>query len=359
VPAAFLQLLAALAASALASQDSYLTAAAGYAIGGVAGLVAFVALASNHGLVALAWALMLNGVIAFGLPLAALIKRGFLRGARRGGVSIAPRLWKLVQAAAVPLALQGLYLIALRGASGLGEGNQTSLTYAFLFASTLVAMTASSLSLISSAPLTRRGIDVDSAAAHVVNAGWVSLAVIAVAAGIFALVGGRVMSFVLGDAFAGDVGSELGHLVVWLAPWMVASVAFSVTFPLLFVLEKPRVLIPVALVALAVHVPISLALRAALDLPGLALALAVTTFGVIVVLMAAVSPRMLTLAARGLSRAAIVVVVLAVLSFGIGELLLGDVLGAVVGAVLYVGALAALRPRGLVTAVQYVRGLHA
>ena len=57
----------------------------------------------------------------------------------------------------MPLALQGLYVIALRGASGLGEGNQTSLTYAYLFAATLVAATASSLSLISSAPLTRRG----------------------------------------------------------------------------------------------------------------------------------------------------------------------------------------------------------
>jgi hypothetical protein len=273
-------------------------------------------------------------------------------------VSIAPRLWRLVQAAAVPLALQGLYLIALRGASGLGEGNQTSLTYAFLFASTLVAMTASSLSLISSAPLTRRGVDAESAATHVVNAGWLSLAVIGVSAGIFALVGGRVMTFVLGDAFSGDVGSELGHLVVWLAPWMVASVAFSVTFPLLFVVEKPRVLIPVAIAALAVHVPISLALRAAFELPGLALALAITTFGVIVVLMAAVSPRMLGLAASGFARIAAIVVTLTVASFGLASLVLGDVLGAFVGAALYLGALYMLRPRGLVEAVRYVRALH-
>src|SRR2546428_6475485 len=78
---------------------------------------------------------------------------------------------------------------------------------------------------------------------------------------------------------------------------MVASVAFSVTFPLLFVLEKPRVLVPLAIVAVLVHVPVSLALRAAFGLPGLAIALALSTFGVIVVLLAAVSRRMLMLSA--------------------------------------------------------------
>ena len=108
-----------------------------------------------------------------------------------------------MQAAALPLALQGLYLIALRGASGLGEGNQTSLTYAYLFGATLVAATASSLSLISSAPLTRRGLDIDGASNHVIHASWLSLTLIGAAAGVFALVGGTVVSFVLGDAYSG------------------------------------------------------------------------------------------------------------------------------------------------------------
>src|SRR5207245_768261 len=134
-----------------------------------------------------------------------------------------PRLWKLVQSAAVPLALQGLYVIALRGASGLGTGNQTSLTYAYLIAATLVATTASSLSLISSAPLTRRGIDAESASAHVVHAAWLSLTVIAAAAGVFALVGGRVVGAVLGGAYTGEVGTDLGRLVVYPAPWVAGA----------------------------------------------------------------------------------------------------------------------------------------
>jgi hypothetical protein len=358
VPAAFMQLVAALSASALAAMDSYLVAACSYAVGAIAGLVVFVAFADQHGMIALAWGLALNGALAMSIPLIALVRYGHLRGARGGGLSILPRLAKLLQAAAVPLALQGLYVLALRGASGLGEGNQTSLTYAYLFAATLVAATASSLSMISSAPLTRRGIDTEAAAAHVVHAAWLSLALIGAASGVFALVGGRVMSLVLGSAFSGQVGRDLGHLVVYLAPWMVASVAFSVTFPILFVLERSRVLIPLAIGAIVVYIPIALALRSLFGLPGLALSLGITVLGMIFVLMAAVSRRMLVLAARGLAQTAAVVAAYALVAFGLPSLVLPSIVAAVVGLVLYLGALALLRPRGLIEAWRYVRALH-
>jgi len=358
VPAAFAQMLAALGASALAARDSYLVAATAYALGGISGLVVFVALASSHGLIALAWGVALNGALAAGLPLVALLRYGHLLGTHRGGVAIWLRLRKLMQAAAVPIALQGLYLIALRGASGLGEGNQTSLTYAFLFASTLVAATASSLSLISSAPLTRRGVDAEGASAHVLHAAWLSLALIGAAAGVFTLVGGRVVTFVLGNAYAGAVGRDLGHLIVYFAPWMAVAVAFSVTFPLLFVFEKPRILVPLAALAIGLDIPISLGLRSLLGLRGLVLALALVTFVIVLALMAAISMRMLVLTLVGLTRIALVVTVLTVAAFGLPDLVLGGFGAAVAGLVIYVAALAALRPRGLVEAWRYVRVLH-
>src|SRR4051812_39527602 len=71
VPAAFLQLLAALAASALAAVDSYGTAAGGFALGGIAGLVVFAVLADGHGIVALAWGLAVNSVVALAIPVIA------------------------------------------------------------------------------------------------------------------------------------------------------------------------------------------------------------------------------------------------------------------------------------------------
>src|SRR5207248_2071765 len=137
VPAAFVQLLAALAASALAARDSYGTAAAGFALGGITSVVAFAALSGSHGIV--------------------------------------------------------------------------------------------SLGLISSAPLTRRGIDPEAAGRHVVYAAWVSLVIVGAAAGVFALVGGRITGVVLGNAYGGGVGRQLGHLVVYLALWMLAWVGFAVT----------------------------------------------------------------------------------------------------------------------------------
>jgi hypothetical protein len=359
MPAAFGQLLAALAVSALAAKDSYIVAALGYAAGATANLVVFILLADAHGLIALAWGVSINAAITLAIPLGALLLSGYLGGRRRGGIAIAPRLWRLVQAAAVPLALQGLYVIALRGASGLGEGNQTSLTYAYLVAATLVAATASSLSLISSAPLTRRGIDAEGAAQHVVHASWFSLAFIGAAAGVLALVGGDVVHAALGGAFAGEVGTELGHLIIYLAPWMVASVAFAVTFPILFVLERPSLLLPVAGAILVLHTFASLALREVWGLDGLAVALAVSTFAVIFVLMAAVSMRMLELAAAGLARAALVIGLLVTASFGLPALVLPSAAAAAVGFVLYAAALYVLRPRGLVEAWHYVRALHA
>ena len=358
VPAAFLQLFAALAASALAAVDSYGVAAAGYAVGAVLGVGLFLVLADDHGLISLAWGVALNGAIAFAVPAAALVARGHLRGRGGGGPAVVARLWKLVHGAAVPLALQGLYLIGLRAAAELGIGSVTSFSYAYLLAATLVAATASSLSLISAAPLTRRGLDAQAAAEHVVHSSWLSLALIAAAAGVFALVGESVVVALLGDAYSGDVGRELGRLVLYLVPWMIATVAFSVTYPLLFVMERRHRLELLAVAAVVVHVPVTIALREAFGLPGIAFALGLTTCGVIAVLMVTVSPRMLAVSALGVGRLAIRLVFVVGLSFGVLALLVGGVAAAAAGLALYALLLAAIRPRGLREAWAYVRALH-
>ena len=82
VPAGFAQLLAALAASVLAARDSYATAAAGFAGGGVAGVVFFAALAGGHGVISLAWGLALNGAVAVSVPLARLLRERVILGPR-------------------------------------------------------------------------------------------------------------------------------------------------------------------------------------------------------------------------------------------------------------------------------------
>jgi peptidoglycan biosynthesis protein MviN/MurJ (putative lipid II flippase) len=360
VPAAFAQLLASLAASALAARDSYLVAAAGFALGGIAGLVFFVVAANSHGLISLAWGLALNGAIAVGLPFVALVARGgrFRHLRSRTPLQIRHRLWRLGSGAAVPLAIQVLYVIALRFAAGTGAGNVTSLSYAYLLAAMFVSATAFSLSLIAAAPLTRRGIDPDAAADHVVHSAWVSLVIVGAAAGIVALVGGRIVTGALGHAYSGAVGDQLGRLVVYLAPWMVAHAAFSITYPLLFVMHRTRLLIPLALAAIAVDIPISFAGRAWGGLTGVALALGVSTLLLVLGLMAALAPRTLLRSTFGLGRLAVVVGAATALAFGGASLLLGAVPAAALGLVVYALILVAVRQLGLAEAWHYVRALH-
>jgi hypothetical protein len=351
VGAGVLQLFGGLAASGLAAHDSYRVAAGAYAGGAVLGVALFAAL-SGHGIQALAWGQLLNGVVVLAVTLAAL-RVGRVAVDRR----IGRRLAVLARGTAVPIALQLLYLIAVTLAGRLAGGEPTTFVYAYFFASFLVSVTASALSLVSSAPLTRRGLTSEAAAAHVVNATWLSLAAIAAAVGLFGLVGGRVVASVLGEAWSGQTGHELVRLVVFFAPWMVASAALTVAFPLLFVAERPRVLIPLAVVLPLVQVPLAWALEQAWGLRGLALALALTTFAALAVLMAGISRRTLALTAAGLGRVAVVIGAAAALSFGGLAALLGGVPAAVVGAPVYLVLLALALPLGLREAWGYVRAL--
>ena len=360
VPAAFAQLLASLAASALAARDSYLVAAAAFALGGIAGLVFFVVAADTHGLISLAWGLAFGGAIAVGVPLVALVARGGrLRHLRsRASLRIAPRLWKLGYGTAVPLAVQALYLIALRFAAGTGEGSVTSLSYAYLLAAMFTSATAFSLSLIAAAPLTRRGLDSDTAAQHVVHSAWISLVIVGAASGVVALVGGKIVSGALGHAYSGSVGDQLGRLVVYLAPWMVAHATFSITYPLLFVMHRTRWLIPLAWAAIAVDIPISIVGRAWGGLTGVALALGISTLLLVLGLMWALAPRTLVLAATGLARLALIVGAATAFAFGGAALLLDAVPAAALGLVVYALILIAARQLGLSDAWHYVRALH-
>jgi hypothetical protein len=358
VPAAFGQLLAALAASALAAIDSYGTAAAGYALGGLAGLAVFAAFANGYGIVALAWGLAVNAGVALGIPLAALLRKRALGGPRAQHADVLPRLWHLLQGASIPLALQGCYLLALRFAAQLGVGSLTSFSYAYLAASTLVGATAFSLGLISSAPLTRRGVDPEEAGRHVVHAAWVSLSLVGAAAGVFALVGGRIVGVVLGNAYKGEVGRQLGHLVVYLSPWMVAWVGFAVTFPLVFVAGRRKALVPLAALGFVVCIPLGLGLRTEWGLPGIAIAIGLATLVIALGLMAAVSTRALAIAAVGLARLALAVAAASALAFGGLSLALSPIPAALLGIVVYALVIFSIRSFGLTDAWVYVRGLH-
>jgi len=352
VPAAAVQIYAGVVASALAALDDYATAAMGFGVGAVAGLGVIGALV-DHGVVAFGWGLCVNGAIACAVPLAVAGRRGAV-GAPDARIAV--RLHELLDGVALPLALQGLFIVGVRFANGLGAGKATTFSYAYLIAAFLVAVTATSIALVTTVPFVREGSSPDRVARHVVAVSWISLAIVAAAAGVFALAGETVVRRVLGSGYGGSTGTELGRLVVYLAPWMVASVAVTVAYPLVFVRGRARWLPPLAAVVLAVHVLVEWGGRTAFGLGGVAGGLALTTAVVLVTLLVALGALRRSLA--GLAVAAAVCGVLAVAAFGLPRSVLGAVAAAAAGLALYALALGLWRPAGLRHAWAYVRTLQ-
>ena len=352
VVSAAAQIYGGLIASALAALDDYEWAAFGFAFGSIAGVVLTISLI-DHGVIAFGWGLALNGIASFLIPLVPFIRRHPL--SRPAGRSWS-HLLELGEAVSVPLALQGLYLIGLRFASGLGSGEGTTFSYAYLIAAFFVAVTAASVALVATVPFVREGISPERVSRHVVAVSWISLVLVAAAAGVFAVAGQPVVKHVLGSSYSGGTGSELGRLVVYLSPWMVTSVAATVSFPLVFARGRARLLPVLAVLALLVHVPIEWAGRELFGLGGLAAGMAVTSALVLVGILSILGAVGRVL--RGVAVAAAICGAVALVAFGVPHAVLGPLAAALIGVAAYTAVLAVWRPAGLRTAWAYVRTLQ-
>ena len=309
---------------------------------------------------AVAWGMALNAVLVTTLMATALWRRsrreqvptGAARADLRG---IGSRLLELGSGAALPFALQAIYLVCLPIAAREGVGSVTSFGYAYLIAAAVVERQR----LVARAGH-RRAAHPDGPGASARRAPcrgvlWPALLAVAATAGIFAVAGSEIAVRVLGSAYGDDVGTQIGRLVVAMAPYMVASVALSVTFPLVFVAGRGGRLPLVGLGVLAIHVPLALAGQAIVGLDGLALALAVSTavaFGWMLTLLHAARST-----ARRLALAIAVVAGCALVGFVPAGALLGPAGAALGGLALSAAALAVVRPVGLRTAWHYLREL--
>jgi hypothetical protein len=352
VPSAAAQVYGGVVASALAARDGYGVAAFGFGAGSVAGIV-LTLLLIGHGVVAFGWGIALNGAVSLLIPLAVLVRR---RGLSLPDQRLARRLVELAEGVALPVALQILFVIGNRFASGIGAGEVTTFSYAYLIAAFLVAVTASSIALVTTVPVARAGDSPERTVRHVVAVSWLSLTVIAAAVGVFALAGETVVRSVLGTAYRGGTGTELGHLVVYFAPWTVASVAFSITFPLVFVRGRASWLPLLALAAIGVHVLVEWAGRGLFGLAGLAGGLAVTTWLVLAVVLASLGALVATV--RGVLVAALICAGIALVAFGLPRTVLGPIPAAAVGLVVYATLLLGWRPAGLRASWTYIRTLY-
>ena len=361
IPAGVAHLFAGLAASGLAALDDYATAAFGYAAGSLSALALILGTVHSDGLVAVSRGMALNGLVALLVPLAGLAWRaGHARmpagAVRPSGAPLASRLGVFAAAAALPIALQLLYVVCLPFAGRTGPGAVTSFGYAYLAAASLVSVTAFSIGLVSSVPLTRVGLTAGSVSRHVTSSGWVALSLIAAAVGVFALAGGPLVERVLGGSYGGDVGAEVGRLVVVLAPWMVASVGVNVSFPLAFVAERLKALPWIGLAALGLQILLAWIASGLWGLDGLAVALALSTFLVFMALLRELGA--LRGGLRGVLAAALVMGGLALVAFVPPALVLSATRAAAIGLVLYAALAVGVRPRPLRSSWGYLRALR-
>jgi peptidoglycan biosynthesis protein MviN/MurJ (putative lipid II flippase) len=361
LPAAVAHLFAGLAASGLASLDDYGTAALGYALGSAVGPVYILTRIDDDGIVAVSRGILVNGVVALLVPASVLAWKAWRSrmpagAVRPAGQPLLSRLGLFATAAALPIALQLLYVVCLPFAGRLGSGAVTSFGYAYLIAASFVSVTAFSIGLVSSVPLTRQGLGPGAAARHVVSSSWIAFTLIAPAVGLFALTGGDVIEQLLGSAYGGDVGAEIGQIIFLLVVWMVASVGVNVAFPLAFVADRLRSLPWIGALALALQVVLAWVGVELLELTGLALALGLTTLFVLAALLRELDA--LALGVRGVAIAALVIGGLALAAFLPSALVLGAIASALSGLVIYVTLVALVRPRELRSSWAYLRALR-
>ena len=354
------QFTAGLLASTLAALDDYVVPALAFISGSLAGLVLLVGRIDENGTEAVAWGMALNAVLATTLMAAWLWTRARRERVPAGAARVdmrgsGRRLRELGSGASLPFALQAIYLVCLPIAAREGVGSVTSFGYAYLIAAAVVGISASSLGLVTAVPLTRLGLEPRRVARHVEASAWPALLLVAATAGIFAVAGAEIAGRVLGAAYGDDVGTQIGRLVVAMAPYMVASVALSVSFPLVFVAGRGSRLPVIGLVVLAIHVPVALAGQAVAGLDGLALALAFSTALAFAWMMTLLHAARST--TQRLAVAVAVVAGCALCGFVPAGALLGPAPAVVVGLALATGALALVRPVGLRSAWHYLREL--
>jgi hypothetical protein len=237
-----LQLFAAGAATVLAIHDRFHQIATAYVIGSVAGLATYLAVSGFAGELSLAWSMFGMAVVTLSAMLPPL------RGAR-ARTETPPEQPPLLQATGrilgrtfVYLVLNSLYLVTLAFASNYAAGDTTVLSYAYLFASYLVAGTGFAHGMSRIADLGRASLaERRRAARETVPPGFrYSMLVIAGAFGFLLAAGAPGIGAVLPHTFSAADIEALRIFAALLFLWALAALVVNLLLPVLFALDRGR-----------------------------------------------------------------------------------------------------------------------
>ena len=258
--AAAMQLWSAGGATLLAVRDRFNAIAAAYIAGAVAGLVVYVLVAPLVDELALGWSMLAMALTTLVVMLAGL-RQARPQTANAAKPSFAPaRLVSMsgliLARTAIYLVFNALYMVTLAFASGYAVGDATVLSYAYLFASYLVAATAFALGLSRIADMRRGALgEWREMLTDTVPSGFrYSMLIVAPAMAGLIVAGAPLIGALLPHSFdAGDV-ETLRVFAALMAPWAVAALLVNLLLPALLALGHGRLVNALSPGLLALHV---------------------------------------------------------------------------------------------------------
>jgi peptidoglycan biosynthesis protein MviN/MurJ (putative lipid II flippase) len=351
--AAGAHLTAALAAAALGVGGEFGPPGLAYVIGGALAIVFLVVFAGSLGIDAVSIGVTVGALATAGLMLWRMGRSGYrLRPGRlrprRGRFGDARLMFLGSVGYMIP---QATYVISVAFAARIAEGAVTLYSYAFFAAVLVVGASSGSVGIVLAAPLAqtwdRRPETLEPHLANVTRAG---LLLVLPLLGLAALIGDDVVELVLGGSLAGGDPGTIADSFLAFAGMMVASAALPVPMLAAFASNRYGAVAMVALVTVAIHIPLS-ALGLALGTPeAIAGAASISSIASLLLMLAVVqgrrSGRALVVVTGELARLAALCGAAFVPGFAIGAAggSEADVAGALVGLVAFALLLRAMLP---------------
>lgn len=347
--AMILQLWAAGGATLLAVRDRFDRIAFAYIAGAVSGLVVYIAVSGTAGELSLGWSMLAMAVVT-----CAAMLDGVRTSRAPAEATALPRpdgvlrrFWRctllVLGSTAIYLAFNALYVITLAFASNYNHGAATVLSYAYLFASYLVAATGFALGMSRIADM-RRGALADwrEVIADTVPAGF-RYSMLLVAPALAALVSGgaTLIGEVLPKSFSAADVSQLRSFSALLAAWTVAALLVNLLLPALFALGRSKLVNLLAPVIVVLHIAVTALGGVLFGAEGVVGAFFIVPLAFAAVLLFAGAGRESGPIAQELAKDGLRFALLAAVSFGIGAAV-GDTLASGIAAPLLTLAIGSL-----------------
>jgi hypothetical protein len=257
------QLWAAGGATVLAIRSRFNAIATAYMAGAGIGLVAFLALMGSAGEQTLGWSMLAMALVTCGFMLTGVKRSGGLEGADSlAGLKLGARLATLSRDAVlvlgrtvVYLAFNVLFVITVAFASHATAGGTTVLSYAYLFASYLVAGTGMALGMSSISDLTRQARAREAVFTDALPQGFrFSMMIVAPALAALIVAGAPLVHAVLPGSLSSSQVHSLRTFVGLLVPWTIFALLVNFLLPVMFALGRTRLLNLLALPLVLAHI---------------------------------------------------------------------------------------------------------